>query len=62
MRSETFARYGTEHELIEIESGEILNAIADGHEIDIKYAVIAGDIKTKGCVRHFKISAQPRVM
>jgi hypothetical protein len=56
MRSETFVRHGTNQKRIEIESGEILNAIADGHAVDIKYAVIDGDIKTNGLSEESNIS------
>jgi len=56
MRLETFVRHGTNQKRIEIESGEILNAIADGHAVDIKYAVIDGDIKTKGASEESIIS------
>ena len=41
---EPFVRQGTEEERIEVAADEVLNAIAEGRDIDIAYAVINGDL------------------
>lgn len=39
-----FVRRATEEERVEILAGEVLDAIAQGRDIDIKYATILGDL------------------
>ena len=43
-KPQPFTRHGTEEKRIEISADEILNAIAEGRDVDIKYAVIEGDL------------------
>ena len=45
METKTFFRCGTDNEHIKIDSGEVLEAIANGYDIEIEYAIIDGDIK-----------------
>jgi hypothetical protein len=45
MKPEIFSRFGTEQEHINIDSLDILNVMKNGHEIDIKYAIVDGDMK-----------------
>ena len=41
---EPFVRHGTEENQVEVSANEILNAIAEGRDIDIEWAVIEGDL------------------
>ena len=41
---EPFVRHGTNEDLMEVPADNILNAIAEGRDIDVKYAVIDGDL------------------
>jgi hypothetical protein len=40
-----FTRHGTEEQRIEVSADEILNAIAEGRDVDVKYATINGDME-----------------
>ena len=41
---EPFVQHGTEEERLEVSADDILNAIAEKRDIDIKYAIIDGDL------------------
>ena len=45
---EPFIRHGEEGELIEVSADEVLNAMAEGRDIDIEYAIISGYLKRRG--------------
>lgn len=47
----TFERKGIKPYAALISAGEILNAIAEGNNIDVEYAVIDGDSVRKACSR-----------
>ena len=42
-----FVRHGTKEERIKVSADEILNAIAEGRDIDIQYAIIDGNLDIK---------------
>ena len=44
---EPFRRHGTDEDQVELSADEVLNAIAEGREIDIEWAVIEGDLDIK---------------
>ncbi|MFC1716973.1 potassium channel family protein [Candidatus Poribacteria bacterium] len=41
---EPFTRHGTEEEPIQVSADEILNAIAEGRDVDVEYAVVEGSL------------------
>ena len=41
---EPFVRHGTEENRVEVSADDVLNAIAEGRDIDIEWAVIEGDL------------------
>jgi len=45
MKTETFFRRGPDYGHIEIDSGEVMDAIMNGYDIEIEYAIINGDMK-----------------
>lgn len=40
-----FTRHGTEEQRIEVSADEILNAIAEGRDVDVRHAIIRGGLK-----------------
>lgn len=52
---EPFVRHGTDEERIEISADEILNAIAQKRDIDVKYAVIVGNLDVRGIQEQLKL-------
>ena len=41
---ESFTKHGTKEEPIEVSADEILNAIAEGRDVDVEYVVVDGDL------------------
>ena len=43
-KREPFVRHGTKEESVKVSADEVLNAIAEGRDVDIEYAIIEGDL------------------